>query len=285
VVLVAGAAGVGVLVVQRSQQPAVELGGNPTATVRSAITTTRQALAELSVTHETNLWVPVDGGPTELDELLEDSDPIITTTTVVAANSDWSYETEQLTLGPDGGTVRATFGMRYVDGRRYERPATSGTWERLVAEDGERPTEHPAPLLDGRMVVDLLERYDGEWTVRRDAASGLTRYDATDPDEAYWLAVGIGSRSVPSENASAMPYGASRSTTTVQVWIDDETGRIRRLHIEQRMRPDTSEGGSPFVEQQAVTLHHGGASPVEVPDPVTDLPLEDWCARNVGSCR
>jgi hypothetical protein len=284
VVLVAGAVGVGTLVASRSQRPAAELAGDPTAEVQSAIATTRQAETELSVTHEMKLWSPVDGGPTELEALVEHSDPVVTTTTVVAADGDWSHELRQLVPGADDGVEVATAGMRYVDGHWYERPPTSRRWERIVADEGEGPTEPPVTLLDGPLAVELLERYDGGWVVRRDGPSGLTAYDAADADAAYELAVGISSRKIPGDDVNTT-YGASITTATARLWIDDETGRIHRLHLDERTGVNASEGGSPYAEQQTVTFHYGDPSPIEVPDPVTDLPLEDWCARNVGSCR
>jgi hypothetical protein len=282
VVLVAGAAGVGALVVNRSQQPAAELSGDPTARVRSAIATTRRA-ADLSVTYEYRLWALVDGGPTELEALVEQGDPVVTRTTVVAADGDWSHELEQLVPGADGGGEFATGGMRYVDGQWYERPPTSRRWERIVADEGEGPTEPPLALLDGPLAVELLERYEGGWVVRRDSPPGLTGYDAADADAAYALAVGISSRKIPGDDVNTT-HGASITTATAQLWIDDETGRIHRLHLDERSGVNASEGGAPYAEQQTVTFHYGD-SPIEVPDPVTDLPLEDWCARNVGSCR
>jgi hypothetical protein len=48
---------------------------------------------------------------------------------------------------------------------------------------------------------------------------------------------------------------------------------------------DRSAAEPPFVTQEDVTIEYGAVSPVEVPEQVTDITLDEWCARNAGSCR
>jgi hypothetical protein len=284
-VLLAGILGVGSLVFDRMQNTTdhVDLT-DATGHVDSAIAATRRALDVASVTHVSKAWVGTEGESVDARALVERSDPIFTTTRVMAADGDWSYEQEQATRGTDGAVELATFGMRSIDGEWYERGPTGPRWEHVVADDGQGPSEPPVPLLGGRLIVEVLERYEGTWTLSPDGSSGLTRYEAPDGAATSELRAGISSRQIPEERPSG---GANRPglASTVQVWIDNETGLIRRLFIETYLRVDPSAAEPPFVTQEDVTIEYGAVSPVEAPEQVTDITLDEWCARNTGSCR
>jgi hypothetical protein len=285
--------------VEFADEPAPRVPEDPDAAVRDATAATRRALADLTVREVARSWINRERRRfADVDTFVEQTAPYVQSTSVDAANGDWAFQDRWNTQGSNtrlrepGGCAEiadcaAPFGaMRFVGGRYYERAYGARTWERVIADDGRELSElvrdglamEGITLLDGRTVVDLLERYDGGWTVVPSAAAGVTRYQTDDTGKAYRLATELREGKVLPRAAANDLDAITPEITTVHVWIDDESGLLQRVFVEQRSTRDVAK--HTWLGRHDITLTYGDVSPVAAPEQATDVTFDQWCARD-----
>jgi hypothetical protein len=284
--------------VEFADEPAPRVPDDPGADVRAATAATRRALADLTVRDVGRSWLNRDRRRfADVEAFVEQTAPFVQSTAVDAANGDWAFQDRWNTQDLDtpmrepGGCaeiavcVEPVRAIRFVGGRYYERAFNERTWEHVVADDGRELSElvrdglatEGITLLDGRAVVDLLERYDGGWTVVPGGAAGVTRYQTADTGKAFRLATELGEGRVIPGTAARDLDTFMQEITTVQVWIDDESGLLQRVLAEQRSTRDITE--HTWLARHDIRLTYGDASPIAAPEQATDVTFDQWCTR------
>jgi hypothetical protein len=280
-----------------TDEPTARVPDDPDAHVSTAVAATRRAAAGLTVQEAERQWEDADmRSSPDTDAFVEQSTPSQESTSVRATNGDWSYTDRWNTGGSNtqlpfncGTQADCPSAVRFVGGRYYERGYNERMWEHVVADDGPaladavrdaltNESRIGAKVRDGSTVVDLLAPYDAGWEAVPNSGGGATRYRMTDTDTARRLAeeLFIGRPLTPSgvRDLEAVTAG---ETLTVHVWIDDETGLVQRVLTQRSAGEGTAHA---WVMRNDITLTQEDGSLVETPEPATDVPLDEWCARD-----